>query len=139
MREVRMTFDHIWLWSSGYVLYWSRDDTPDWEELHLLSRETRNSWLNGGIIKGLPLNSRVGKREKVKGEYGGILGEGEENSDYGGMVKPSQQHVAPCVKGVEWGRGYIGGQRSPTLPSGHPSSRLIRHAGKRWAYSTPRP
>ena len=29
--------------------------------------------------------------------------EKEGNTDYGGMVKPSQQHVAPCVKGVEWG------------------------------------
>ena len=25
------------------------------------------------------------------------------NPDYGGMVQASQQHVAPCVKGVEWG------------------------------------
>ena len=25
------------------------------------------------------------------------------NADYGGMVQPSQQHIAPCVKGVEWG------------------------------------
>jgi len=28
-------------------------------------------------------------------EYGGILGDEEE-----GMVQPSQQHVAPCVKEV---------------------------------------
>ena len=25
------------------------------------------------------------------------------NADYGGMVQPNQQHVAPCVKVVEWG------------------------------------
>ena len=27
----------------------------------------------------------------------------EGSADYGGMVQPSQQHLAPCVKGVEWG------------------------------------
>ena len=32
----------------------------------------------------------------------------EGNADYGGMVQPSQQHVAPCVKGVEWGFGTRG-------------------------------
>ena len=32
----------------------------------------------------------------------------ERNADYGGMVKPSQQHVAPRVKGVEWGFGTRG-------------------------------
>ena len=30
------------------------------------------------------------------------------NADYGGMVQPSQQHVALCVKGVEWGFGTRG-------------------------------
>ena len=29
----------------------------------------------------------------------------EGNVDYSGMVQPSQQHIAPCVKGVEWGLG----------------------------------
>ena len=29
-----------------------------------------------------------------------ILGE-EGNTDYERMVEPSQQHIAPCVKGVE--------------------------------------
>ena len=48
-------------------------------------------------------NSRTHKGE-VKEEYGGIWGGEEEgNTDYGGMVQPSQQHVAPCVKVVEWG------------------------------------
>ena len=41
------------------------------------------------------------------------------------------------------GRGYTGGQRSlillDALPSGHSFSRLIRHAGKRWAYPIPHP
>jgi len=32
----------------------------------------------------------------------------EGSADYGGMVQPSQQHVAPCVKGVEWGLGTRG-------------------------------
>ena len=27
---------------------------------------------------------------------------------YGGMVQPSQEHVAPCVKGVDWGMGLKG-------------------------------
>ena len=29
--------------------------------------------------------------------------------------------------------------RHNAVPSGHPFSRLMRHAGKRWAYSTPGP
>ena len=41
------------------------------------------------------------ERGEVKGEYGRIWEE-EGNADYGGMVQPSQQHVAPYVKGVEW-------------------------------------
>ena len=42
------------------------------------------------------------KRGEVKGEYEGIRGEEEGNLDYGEMVQPSQQYVAPCVKGFEW-------------------------------------
>ena len=42
------------------------------------------------------------------GEGGGICGEEKGNADYGGMVQPSQQHVVPCVKGVEWGLGTRG-------------------------------
>ena len=34
---------------------------------------------------------------------GGDLKEGRMgNADYGGMVQPSQQHVVPCVKVIEW-------------------------------------
>ena len=40
------------------------------------------------------------ERGKVKGEYGKISGEEEGNDDYGVMVKPSQQYVALCVKGL---------------------------------------
>ena len=53
----------------------------------------------------------------MKGEYGGIWGE-EGNADYGGVVKPRQQHVAPCAKVIEWGFGtrglrlYLGGHHS---------------------------
>ena len=43
------------------------------------------------------------EKGKVKGEYGRVRGEAEGNADYGGMVQPSQQHFAPCVKVVEWG------------------------------------
>ena len=54
-------------------------------------------------------NSRThkGKKERgeEKGEYEGVCGEEEGNVDYGGMMQPSQQHVAPRVKGVEWGLG----------------------------------
>ena len=57
-------------------------------------------------------NSRAheGKKERgeVKGEYGGVWGEKEGNADYGGMVQPSQQHVASCVNVVEWGFGTRG-------------------------------
>ena len=47
----------------------------------------------------------MGKKERgeVKGEFGRVCGEEEGNADYGGKVQPSQQHVAPCVKVVEWG------------------------------------
>ena len=37
-----------------------------------------------------------------------IRGEQEGNADYGGMVQPSQQHVALCVKGVKWKLGTRG-------------------------------
>ena len=43
--------------------------------------------------------TRKGRRDKrgeLKWEHGRILGEEEENADYGGMVQPSQQHVTPC-------------------------------------------
>ena len=53
-------------------------------------------------------NSRARKGEKERGEYGGIWEEEERNADYGEMMQPSQQHVAPCVKGVEWGWGTRG-------------------------------
>ena len=50
-------------------------------------------------------NSRARKRGKekgeMKGEYGGIPGEQEGNANYGGMVQPTQQHVAPCLKEVK--------------------------------------
>jgi len=32
----------------------------------------------------------------------------EWSADYGRMVQGSKQHVAPCVKGVEWGLGTRG-------------------------------
>ena len=49
------------------------------------------------------MNSRVDKEEKER--YGGIWREEEENADYGGIVQPSQQHTALCVKVVEWELG----------------------------------
>ena len=44
----------------------------------------------------------------MKGKYGGVCGETEGNADYGGMVQPSQKHVTPCAKVVEWGFGTRG-------------------------------
>ena len=82
----------------------------------------------------IALNSHAHKGKKKRGEvkekYAGVYGEEEGNADYGGMVQPSQQHVAPCVKVGIWharfenvgsvfgrhpGRGYTGCRRSPTL------------------------
>ena len=47
-------------------------------------------------------------RGEVEGKYGRITGKEEGNADYRGMVQPSQKHVAPCVKGIEWGLGTRG-------------------------------
>ena len=64
------------------------------------------------IIITIASNSRTRKSGKksgdVKGKYGRIWWEEERNADYGGMVQPSQQHVASCVKMVEWGLGTRG-------------------------------
>ena len=42
------------------------------------------------------------------GKWRESMEEFEGNDDYRGMVQPSQQHVAPCVKGVERGLGTRG-------------------------------
>ena len=39
---------------------------------------------------------------------GGIGVEEQGNANYRGMMQPSQQQVAPCVKGIEWGLGTTG-------------------------------
>ena len=44
----------------------------------------------------------------MNGEYGRISREEERNVEYMGIVHPSQQHVAPCVKEIEWGLGTRG-------------------------------
>ena len=46
-------------------------------------------------------------RARKMGENGTIWEE-EWNADYGGMVQPGQQHVAPCVKVVELAFGTRG-------------------------------
>ena len=53
-------------------------------------------------------------------KHGGITEE-EENDDYGGMAQPSQQHVAPYVKGVEWGLGTRGLTMAAVLWAGIPA------------------
>ena len=44
----------------------------------------------------------------VRRENGRIRREEEGNADYGIIVQPSQQHVVPCVRAVEWGLGRRG-------------------------------
>ena len=44
----------------------------------------------------------------MKGQYEGVCGEEEGNANYGEMMQPNQQHVALCVKVVEWGFGTRG-------------------------------
>ena len=47
-----------------------------------------------------------GEKGGEGGYEGGVWGklrEEDGNADYGGIVEPSQQHVAACVKRVEWG------------------------------------
>ena len=83
-------------------------------------------------------NSRThqGKKERgeVKGEYGGVCGEEEGNVRFENAGSVFGRHPA---------REYTRCRRSSTLidalPSEHPFSRLIRHAGIRWAYSTSHP
>ena len=43
------------------------------------------------------------ERGEMKGEYGGVCREDERNAGYWGIVQPSQQHIASCVKGFKWG------------------------------------
>ena len=49
----------------------------------------------------IALNSRARKEGRERMEV-------EGNANYGGMMQPSQEHVAPCVKGVEWELGTTG-------------------------------
>ena len=42
------------------------------------------------------------------------------NADYGGMVQPSEQHVAPCVTDAEWGMVTRGLRMVAALWSGIP-------------------
>ena len=48
------------------------------------------------------IDARKGEKERreVKGNCGRIC-EKVGNANYGGIVQPSQQHVAPCAKRVE--------------------------------------
>ena len=52
--------------------------------------------------------NEVKEKGEVKGEYERISGRWGGNADYGGMMQSSQQHVAPCVIGIEWGLGTRG-------------------------------
>ena len=61
---------------------------------------------------GIAPNARARKggkeRGEVKRECGIISVEEERSVDYRGMVQPSEQHFAPCVKVVELGLGTSG-------------------------------
>ena len=83
----------------------------------------------------IPPNSQARKGMKKMGEVKG------ENADYEGMMKPSQQHVAPCVKMVEWGLGTRGLRMLAAFWAGIPVE-VIEEAGvvprcRRAAIGTP--
>ena len=56
----------------------------------------------------------------MNGEYGRIGGEEEGDVGYGGMMQPSQQHVAACVKEVKWGLNTRGLRMMATSSAGIP-------------------
>ena len=56
-------------------------------------REVKGQY--GGMT--IALNSRICKEEKER-----KLRRGGGNADYGEMVQPSQDYIAPCAKEVEW-------------------------------------
>ena len=64
-----------------------------WSKTEFISL-VENNIINSVIII-ITLNSGALRGGKKKGEE-------EGNADYGGIVHPSQQHVAPYVEGVEW-------------------------------------
>ena len=80
------------------------------------------------VVVVIALNSHAHKGER--GVWRNLRGE-EVNADYEAMMQPSQQHITSCVKVIEWAT------LEDALPSRHPFSCPIRHAEKRWAYSTP--
>ena len=51
-------------------------------------------------------NSLTPKVGKQRWEVKGTMKEFEGRRR--GMIQPSQQHVAPCVEGIEWGLGTRG-------------------------------
>ena len=73
----------------------------------MMHSSTKIHYLNKSVWRSTIYEVYEGDGEG-EGGYGGISGEEEGNADYGVMVQPSQQHVAPCVKVVEWGFGTSG-------------------------------
>ena len=65
-----------------------------------------------------------GEREKGAGEGGNM----EEFEGRRGMVQPNEQHVAPCVKEVEWGLGTRGLRIVGAFSAGITQSRHSRPA-----------
>ena len=70
----------------------------------MMHSSTKIHYLNKSVWRSTIYEVYEGDGEG-EGGYGGISGEEEGNADYGVMVQPSQRHVAPCVKVVEWGLG----------------------------------
>ena len=66
--------------------------------------------------------SRAHKRKR--GGEGGIW------KNLRGMVQPSQQHVAPCVKGIEWGLGTRGLRMVAAYWAGMPVE-VVKTGGRR--------
>ena len=67
--------------------------------------------------------AREEEKSEVKGEYGGIWGEEEGDADYGGMVRPSQQDVAPYETGLS---GECKSLLVFNLSRGHPTNNFYK-------------
>ena len=75
------------------------------------------------------------KERRRGGGEGGIwrsLREEERKADYGAMVQSSQQHVAPCVKVVEWGFGTRGLGILAAFWAGIPKGFIVRTMNNSW-------
>jgi len=68
-----------------------------YKEKELSNSEGEAFFLTLTLMMMVDPNSRARKEEEGKKKRRRSMEEDERNADYGGMVQPSQQHVAPCV------------------------------------------